>query len=69
MQIENRLNYIRSFFESHKFAEQGLIPITERDEQEACAELGTFINQENRAEEEEVGAPSPELRAVFGEFE
>jgi hypothetical protein len=66
MQVENRLNYIRSFFESHKFAEQGLIPVTERDEQEACAELGTFIEQKGIAEEEEM-APSLELRAAFGE--
>lgn len=67
MEIENRLDYIRSFFESRKVVEQGLLPVTEQDEQEARAELGTFINQENRAEEEEVGAPSPELRAIFGE--
>ena len=62
MQIENRLDFIRSYLDSARVAEEGLLPVTKDDEREALEELGTYIEKD----EDEFG-PSAELRRAFGE--
>lgn len=65
MQIENRLDFIRSYLDSARVAEEGLLPFTKDDINEALAELGTFTNDPSDEEDDEFG-PSREMREAFG---
>ena len=60
MELDQRLNFIREFFQSARVAEHGYLPVTDRDVNEAKKSLGTTI------EEMEKQMPiSAELQAIY----
>jgi len=48
MEIENRLDYIRSFFASKRVSEEGLLSVSEEDEREAHSKLKQEIEEHHR---------------------